>query len=77
MYISHPLNAATLSGMLMACNGSTSPRIGLRERLENPTFALRGSYSKTAVPVVSLPVPLVVGTEKKIDLKVSSHGQKP
>jgi len=34
-----------------------------------PTLALRSSKSKTATPVVSLPVPDVVGTETRFDTK--------
>lgn len=83
---SKPLLAATLSGMLSVCRGSTIPRVGrmallaipgdqaqLTLSLTNarrwlpsllPVFAFRGSKSKMATPVVSLPVPAVVGTER-------------
>ena len=47
------------------------PRSGLSARFEMPTLAFISSRSNTAVPVVSLPVPLVVGTE--ISIRCHAH----
>ena len=38
------------------------PRVGRRERSAMPVFAFRGRWSKMDTPVVSEPVPEVVGT---------------
>ena len=62
--MSYPLKAATLSGMVRVCRGSTKPSRGLRARLAIPVLAPSSSKSKMATPVVSLPVPAVVGTRK-------------
>lgn len=43
-------------------NGSHIPRVGLRLRCAIPVFARLETRSKMAVPVVSEPVPAVVGT---------------
>lgn len=42
--------------------GSQMPRVGLRLRWAMPVFARLETRSKIAVPVVSEPVPAVVGT---------------
>ena len=54
--------------MCLAWRGSTRPKSGLSARFEMPTLAFISSRSNTAVPVVSLPVPLVVGTEESVHL---------
>lgn len=43
-------------------NGSHIPRVGFRFRCAIPVFARLETRSKIAVPVVSEPVPAVVGT---------------
>lgn len=45
--------------------GSHIPNVGLRARWAMPVFAFLATRSKMAVPVVSLPVPDVVGTAIK------------
>ena len=62
-FFNYPLNAATLSGMLRVWSGSMIPSSGLRALLAIPVLASAGRWSNTATPVVSLPVPEVVGTE--------------
>ena len=42
--------------------GSQMPSVGLSARWAMPVFAFLDTRSKMAVPVVSLPVPAVVGT---------------
>jgi hypothetical protein len=47
--------------MVRVFKGSTIPRVGLRLRWAMPVFARLETRSKMAVPVVSEPVPAVVG----------------
>jgi hypothetical protein len=48
--------------MVLVFSGSHMPIVGLRARCAIPVFALFATRSKIAVPVVSDPVPAVVGT---------------
>mmetsp|Transcript_27274 Transcript_27274/g.70104 ORF Transcript_27274/g.70104 Transcript_27274/m.70104 type:complete len:278 (+) Transcript_27274:731-1564(+) len=59
---SKPLAAAIGAGMPAVLLGSTMPSVGLSSRLPMPVLARRGVWSKMATPVVSDPVPAVVGT---------------
>ncbi len=47
--------------------GSTSPSVGLRQLWQTPVLIPCSSKSKMAAAVVSLPVPLVVGTQMRGD----------
>ena len=49
-------------GSVRVLSGSTSPITGRSARWEMPVLAFISSRSKMATPVVSLPVPAVVGT---------------
>ena len=51
---------------------STIPRTGLIARLEIPVLKFLEVMSKIAVPVVSEPVPAVVGTTGKVSLETPS-----
>ena len=53
--------AATAAGCERVFSGSISPRAGLKRRWAMPVFARKLALSKMATPVVSLPVPAVVG----------------
>ena len=59
--MSSPLEAATWRGMVRVFSGSRMPRVGLSRRLAMPVFACSSVKSKMLTPVVSLPVPAVVG----------------
>ena len=59
--MSRPLEAATCGGIVRVLSGSSSPSVGLRRRLAMPVLACRAVRSKMLTPVVSLPVPAVVG----------------
>lgn len=52
----------TATGHVSVLRGSTMPSKGRRARLAMPVFADVAEWSKMAVPVVSDPVPAVVGT---------------
>lgn len=58
---SRPELDLTADGMLAVLRGSHIPSVGFRFRWAMPVFALLETRSKMAVPVVSLPVPAVVG----------------
>lgn len=58
---SRPLEVCTAGGMLAVLSGSQRPRVGFRCRWAIPVFDLWVERSKMAVPVVSEPVPAVVG----------------
>ena len=60
---SKPLQAATILGIVLVFSGSIIPIVGLRYLSESPVFACISSKSNMAPPVVSLPVPAVVGTQ--------------
>ena len=62
---SNPLAAATIGGSVFVWLGSTMPKTGRSSRLEMPVFVLISKKSKIATPVVSLPVPAVVGIANK------------
>ena len=59
---SSPLDAATCGGMVFVFSGSRRPSVGLSRRLAIPVLACISVRSKMLTPVVSLPVPAVVGT---------------
>ena len=59
---SKPLQAATIFGSELVLSGSTRPTSGRSDRWAIPVFAPISLKSKIATPVVSLPVPIVVGT---------------
>ena len=59
--MSSPLEAATSGGMVRVLSGSSRPSVGLRRRLAMPVLACSAVRSKMLTPVVSLPVPAVVG----------------
>ena len=52
----------TILGSVVVLSGSTIPMTGLSARWDMPVLAFIASRSKMATPVVSLPVPVVVGT---------------
>ena len=58
---SSPVHAATSGGRLRVLSESMIPRAGRSIRLAIPVLACISTRSKIAVPVVSLPVPAVVG----------------
>src|SRR6187431_31031 len=62
--MSRPQDAATAGGALRVWSGSRKPSSGLSDRLEIPVFTCSRVRSKMATPVVSLPVPAVVGIAK-------------
>ena len=57
--------APEAGGKVRVLSGSTIPSAGLRKRCEIPVLTCRSTRSKIATPVVSLPVPAVVGTATK------------
>src|SRR5690348_14593115 len=59
---SRPELACTAEGMVRVFRGSQMPRVGLRARWATPVLARAVDRSKIAEPVVSEPVPAVVGT---------------
>ena len=59
--MSSPLDAATAAGSVRVFSGSTRPSVGLSRRLAMPVLACSRVRSKMLTPVVSLPVPAVVG----------------
>ena len=59
---SKPEDACTAEGIVRVFSGSTIPRVGFMLRCAIPVFARLDTRSKMAVPVVSEPVPAVVGT---------------
>jgi hypothetical protein len=59
--MSSPLEAATVAGMVRVLSGSSRPSVGFSRRLAMPVFACIPVRSKMLTPVVSLPVPAVVG----------------
>jgi hypothetical protein len=58
---SKPDAACTADGMLLVLSGSHRPRVGFSARWATPVLAFTVTRSKMAVPVVSEPVPAVVG----------------
>ena len=59
---SRPDDACTAGGMVRVFKGSHMPNVGFRARCAIPVFAFLATRSNIAVPVVSDPVPAVVGT---------------
>ena len=59
---SRPDEACTAEGIVRVLRGSQIPKVGLRARCAIPVFTFLATKSNIAVPVVSLPVPAVVGT---------------
>ena len=66
----------TAVGHVSVFRVSTIPRTGFSARLAIPVLKFLEVMSKIAVPVVSEPVPAVVGTVKKVnqELGVSDKG---
>ena len=58
---SNPVAATTLAGNDFVTSGSTSATVGIRRREMMPVFAFSDVSVKIAMPVVSDPVPEVVG----------------
>src|SRR5207237_8525759 len=58
---SRTLDAATSDGIGFVYSGSSSPSVGFKRRLAMPVLAWSREKSKMLTPVVSLPVPAVVG----------------
>src|SRR4051812_527390 len=58
---SKPLAATALRGSVAVTFGSTSAIVGISRREMMPVFALMSCNAKIAIPVVSEPVPEVVG----------------
>ena len=58
---SRPDEAATVDGSMRVLSGSSNPSVGFNPRSAMPVFACMSTRSKIATPVVSLPVPAVVG----------------
>ncbi len=59
--MSRPDDAATALGIVRVFSGSSRPSVGLSRRFAMPVFACIFMKSKIVTPVVSLPVPAVVG----------------
>ncbi len=59
--MSSPLEAATSGGIVRVFSGSSRPMVGFSRRFAMPVFACSFVRSKMLTPVVSLPVPAVVG----------------
>ena len=59
------MEAATAGGKVRVFSGSSSPSVGFRFRSAIPVLACISIRSKMATPVVSLPVPAVVGTANR------------
>ncbi len=53
-------------GSVRVFSGSTMPSVGLSRLCETPVLACSPSSPRTATPVVSLPVPAVVGMAKAV-----------
>ena len=62
----------TTAGQVSVFKVSAIPRTGLIARLEIPVLKFLEVMSKIAVPVVSEPVPAVVGTTGKVSLETPS-----
>lgn len=60
---SNPVEAVIAGGRVWVFSESMMPRVGLRLRWEMPVLVLEETMSKIAVPVVSAPVPAVVGMQ--------------
>lgn len=60
---SSPDEAVIAGGRVWVFTGSMMPSVGLRLRWEMPVLVLEETMSKIAVPVVSEPVPAVVGMQ--------------
>ena len=58
---SNPLAATTCPGKVAVHSGSTSASVGRSRGEAMPVFAFKASTSQMAMPVVSAPVPQVVG----------------
>ena len=59
---SRPDDACTAEGIVRVFRGSQIPKVGFKVRCAMPVFAFLATRSNIAVPVVSDPVPAVVGT---------------
>ena len=58
---SKPVDATTFDGSVRVTSGSTSAIVGISRREMMPVFAFSDDSVKIAIPVVSEPVPIVVG----------------
>ena len=58
---SKPVAATTFAGSVRVTSGSTSATVGISRREMMPVFAFSADSVKIAMPVVSEPVPDVVG----------------
>ena len=58
---SKPVDATTFDGSVRVTSGSTSATVGISRREMIPVFAFSDDSVKIAMPVVSEPVPIVVG----------------
>lgn len=61
----------TAVGQVSVFNVSTIPRIGLMARFAIPVLKFREVMSRIAVPVVSDPVPAVVGTVRMVSWRLA------
>ena len=61
LYTSSPQQADSILGSVRVLSGSTIPMDGRSDRWAIPVLTCISSKSKIATPVVSLPVPAVVG----------------
>lgn len=59
---SNPELTCTAGGIVLVFSGSHMPKVGFNALWAMPVFAFLATRSKIAVPVVSEPVPAVVGT---------------
>lgn len=67
----------TAVGQVSVFRVSTIPRTGFIARLAIPVLKFLEVMSKMAVPVVSEPVPAVVGTTKKVSGKLEENNERP
>ena len=63
----------TTAGQVSVFNMSTIPRTGLIARLEIPVLKFLEVMSKIAAPVVSEPVPAVVGTTGNVSSRLEAN----
>ena len=66
---SRPALTCTAVGQVCVFKESTIPRVGFKARLAMPVLKFLEVISRMAVPVVSEPVPAVVGTEWRDHVK--------
>jgi len=66
----------TAVGQVSVFSVSTIPRTGFIARLAIPVLKLLEVMSKIAVPVVSEPVPAVVGTVEEVSPRPEANGKR-